>query len=178
VTTDTELDIWRREWRDHTEPLPDLKKKIRRQNLQTVAAIVAVCACLAISTVMALRTRSPFVAGLAAGIGFGALFLGGYAWWVKRGAWKPTAQTTLAYAELSYRRAIARARTARFSFYFLLVTTLLLATFVAWNWKHFRARDGVVVAALVTELFFLKHVARRKQREMEETRKLIDDLKS
>jgi hypothetical protein len=178
VTTDTELDIWRQEWRDQTEPLPDLKKKIRRQNLQTVAAIVAVCACLAVSTVMALRTRSPFVAGLAAGIAFGALFLGSYAWWVKRGAWKPTAQTTLAYAELSYRRAIARARTARFSFYFLLVTTLLLASFVGWNWKNFRTRDGLVVAALVTELFVLKHVARRKQREMEETRKLIDDLKA
>ena len=175
---DTELETWQQEWRAQTEPLPDLKKKIRRQNLQIVAAIFAVGVCLAISTVVALRTRSPFVAGLAVGIAFAGLLLGGYAGWVRRGAWKPTAQTTLAYAELCYRRAIAKARTARFSFYFLLVATLLLASFVGWNWRRFRTRDGVIVAAMVAELFFLKHVERRKQRELEETEKLFNDLKS
>ena len=106
---DTELEIWQREWQEQTEPLPDLKKKIRRQNLKTVAAIFAVCVCLAISTAAALRTRSSFMAGMAVGIAFAGVFLGGYAWWVRRGAWKPTAQTTLAYAELSHRRAVAKA---------------------------------------------------------------------
>ncbi len=173
---DTELEIWQREWQEHTEPLPDLKKKIRRQNLRTVAAIFAVCVCLAISTAEALRTRSSFMAGMAAGIAFAGVFLGGYAWWVRRGAWKPTAQTTLAYAELCHRRAVAKARTARFSFYFLLVATLLLAALVGWNWTRFHARDGLILAALLTELFVLKHLERRKHREIEETRKLIDDI--
>ncbi len=177
MTNDTELEVWRREWRDQTEPLPDLKKKIRRQNLRTVAAIFAVCLCLVISTVTAARTRSPFIAGLAVGLALGGLFLGGYAWQVRRGAWKPTAQTTLAYAELSHRRAVAKARTLHFSFHLLLVTTLLLTTFVGWNWRRFHARDGMVIAALVAELFFLKYMARRKQREIEETRKLIDGLR-
>jgi hypothetical protein len=176
VTNDTELESLRREWRDQTEPLPDLKKKIRRQNVRTTVAILAICVCLAISTAAALRTRSPFMAGVAVGIAFGGLFLGGYAWWVRRGAWKPTAQTTLAYAELSYRRAVARARTVRFSFYFLLVATLLLIIFVGVNWKNFRTRDGLVIAALVAELFFMKRLERRKQSEIEETRKLIDDI--
>lgn len=178
VNKDTELEIWQREWQDPIEPLPDLKKKIRRQNLQTVVAILAICVCLTGSTVAALHTRAPFVAGLAAGIAFAGLFLGGYAWRVRRGAWKPTAQTTLAYAELSYKRAVARGRTARFSFYFLLAATLLLAAFVGWNWRNFHTRDGVVVAAMATELFFLKHVERRKQREIEQTGKLLEDLKS
>jgi len=176
VTNDTELESLRREWRDQTEPLPDLKKKIRRQNVRTVVAILAIGVCLAISTATALRTRSFFMAGVAVGIAFGSLFLGGYAWWVRRGAWKPTAQTTLAYAELSYRRAIAKTRTVRFSFYFLLVATLLLIIFVGLNWKNFRTRDGVVIAAMVTESFFLKRQERRKQSEIEETRKLIDDI--
>ena len=173
---DTELEIWQQEWQEETEPLPDLKKKIRRQNLKTVAAVLAVCACLAISTAAALRTRSSFMAGMAVGITFAGVFLGSYAWWVRRGAWKPTAQTTLAYAELCHRRAIARARTARFSFYFLLVSTLLLAAIVGWNWTGFRLRDGLIMAALLAELFFLKHLERRKHREIEETRKLIDDI--
>jgi hypothetical protein len=177
VNSETELEIWQREWRDRTEPMPDLKKKIRRQNLRTVAAILAVCACLAFSTVEAFRNRSYFMAGVAAGIAFASVFMGGYAWWVRRGAWKPTAQTTLAYAELCYRRALAKARTVRFAFYFLLIATVLFGIFVAWNWKHFHPRDGIVLVALVAELFFFKHFGRRKRREIEENRKLVDGLK-
>jgi hypothetical protein len=177
VSNDTELEIWRQEWRDQTEPLPELRKKIKRQNLRTAAAIVAIGVCLAVSTLVALKTRSPFMAGLAAGIAFASVFMGGYAWWVRRGAWKPTAQTTLAYAELVHRRAIARARIVRFAFYFLLIATVLLAGFVAWNLKNFHARDGVIIAAMTVELFFMKHFGERKQREIEATRKLIDDLK-
>lgn len=177
MSNDTELEIWRQEWRDQTEPLPELRKKIKRQNLRTAAVIIAIGVCLAVSTLVALKTRSPFMAGLAAGIAFASVFMGGYAWWVRRGAWKPTAQTTLAYAELVHRRAIARARIVRFAFYFLLIATVLLAGFVAWNWKNFHARDGVIIAAMTVELFFMKHFGERKQREIEATRKLIDDLK-
>ncbi len=177
MTIDTELENWQREWRHQTESLPELKRKIRRQNLRTVAAVVAICVCLALSTAGALRARSVFLAGLATGIAFASLFAGGYAWWVRRGAWRPTAQTTLAYAELSYKRAVAKARTLRFSFYFLLIATVLFAAFTAWNWKNFRARDGVILAAIVLELFFFKYYGRRKKREIEETKKLVDSLK-
>ncbi len=177
MTNDTELEVWQREWHDQTEPLPDFKKKIRRQNLQMAAGVLAICVCLAVSTVIALRSRSPFMAGLASGIAFASVVLGGYAWRVQRGAWKPTAQTTLAYAELSHRRAVAKARTLRFSFYFLQVTVLLLATFLGWNWKRFYARDGIVIAALVTELFLLKYLGQRKQREVEQTSRLLEDMR-
>jgi uncharacterized membrane protein YozB (DUF420 family) len=177
VTTDTELETWQQEWRDQTEPLPDLKRKIRRQNLRTAGAVVAICLCLAVSTIAARRNHSWFLAGMAAGIGFAGVFMGSYAWWVRRGAWRPTAQTTLAYAELSHKRAIAKVRTLHFAFYFLLATTVLLAGFVAWNAKNFHVRDGAILAAIVVELFFLKYYGRRKQREIEETKKVIDDLK-
>ena len=36
MTSDLELETWQREWQEQTEPLPELKKKIKRQNLQTV----------------------------------------------------------------------------------------------------------------------------------------------
>jgi hypothetical protein len=45
VTIDAELETWRREWRDRAEPLPELKKKIKRQNLQTIAAGIVLAAC-------------------------------------------------------------------------------------------------------------------------------------
>ena len=176
MNTDTELETWRQVWRDQSEPLPALKKKIRRQNLRMAAGVAAICVCLALSTMAAVRTRSWFIAGLATGIGFASLFLGSYAWWVRRGAWKPTAQTTLAYAELSYKRVIAKSRTLRFSFYFMFATVLLFTVFVAWNWKTLGVREGIIVAAMVAELFFLKRCGRRKEQEIKETKKLIDDM--
>jgi hypothetical protein len=176
VSMDTELEAWQREWHSQTGPLPSLKTKIRRQNLRTLAAVLAVCLCLTASGLLAWRHRSPFMMGLAAGTSFASLFVGGYAWWVRRGAWKPTAQTTLAYAELSYRRAVAKARIVRFSFYFLLVATAVLAMLMGWNWKGFRARDGIILAGLLLELVYFRHYGQKKKREIEETKKLLNDL--
>ena len=158
MTTDTELESWRREWRDQAEPLPELKRKIKRQNLRMIAGVIAICMCLAISAIEAFRHRSAFETGMAVGISFAGLFLGGYTWWVRRGAWKPTAQTTLAYAELAYKRAIAKSRTIRVSFYLLLATTVLLTALVARDWKNLSLRDSVIIAAIVAELFFLKYL--------------------
>lgn len=177
MTIDNELETWRQQWHSETEPLPELKRKIKRQNLRTVAAVVAVCVCLALSTIEALRTRRSFAIGLASGIAFSSALMGSYVWWVRRGAWKPTAQTTLAYAELSYKRAVAKARSLRFAFYFLLIATTLFAGFMAWNWKHFHVRDGAIVAAMVLEMLLFQRLRRRKLQEMKETKKLIDDMK-
>ena len=174
---DLELETWRREWRAQTEPLPALKKKIHRQNLQIAAAIAAVSACLVIATVVAERTRSSFMAGLAAGIAFASVILGSYGWWVRRGAWKPAAQTTLAYLELSFRRAIARARTLRFSFYFLLAAMVLYAASLAWDRKAFSLLAVVILSAMAVELIFLRRLQRRKELEVAETRKLIEQAR-
>ena len=176
MKTDLELESWRQEWRDQTEPLPQLKKKIRRQNLRTAAAVIAIVCIAALSTVEALRTHSSLVAGFAVGLVVASVCVGSFAWWVRRGAWKPAAQTTLAYAELSYKRAVSRARTLNFAFYFLLITVVLFAAFSAWNWRNLHVRDGAVLAALVLELFFLRHYEKRKRREIEETTKLIENI--
>ncbi|HEY5027205.1 MAG TPA: hypothetical protein VIK39_02255 [Candidatus Angelobacter sp.] len=177
MTIDNELETWRKQWHTDTEPLPQLKRKIKRQNLRIAAAVVAVCVCLALSTIEALRTRTAFAMGLASGIAFAGVFLGGYAWWVRRGAWRPSAQNTLAYTELSYKRAVAREKSLNFSFYFLLVATTLMTAFVAWNWKGFHGRDGAIVIAMVLEMFLFRRMRRRKLQEIAETKKLIDDMK-
>ncbi len=176
MTIDTELEAWRQEWLEHTDPLPELKKKIGRQNLRTAAAILAIGLCLAVSTIEALRLHSSFLAGAATGISLVSIFVGGYAWWVRRGAWKPAAQTTAAYAELCYKRAVAKARTVRFSFYFLLATVIPIVAFSAFHWRTLRPFEGVILAALVAELFWLKHFERRKRQEIEETKKLVESV--
>jgi hypothetical protein len=177
MTTDTELENWQREWREHTEPLPELKKKIRRQNWQTVAAIVGVCACLVFSTVRAIQTHSSFMAGGAAGIAFAGIVMGSYAWWLRRGSWKPSAQTTLAYAELAYKRAVAKARLLRFIFIFLLFTVVLFSGFLALKSGRIHPREMIIAAGMIVELFYIKRQERRKLQEVEETKKLLADIK-
>ena len=177
MTVDTELETWRREWLRQTEPLPELKRKIKRQNLRAIAGAAVICACLVFSTIEALRTRSSFMSGVAEGIWFSSLFLGSYTWWVRRGTWKPAAQTTVAYLELSYTRAVANARTIRFSFYFLLLGTVLCAAVVAWDWRALSAREPVTILAIVMELFLFRYLGQRKKREIEETKKLLNQTK-
>jgi hypothetical protein len=174
VIVDTELETWRREWQSQTEPLPKLKKKIKRQNQRTIAAIALMCACLVVSTIEALRTRSSFMVGVAVGVWFAALVLGGYSWWVQRGTWKPEAQTTRAYLELSYKRAVAKARMIRFSIYVVLAVTILLSPILLWNWRTLHGIGPLVLAALLAELFYFKYLGRRKKREIEETRRLME----
>jgi len=177
VTVDTELDVWRREWREDTEPFPALKRKIRRQNLRIAGAIAAIAVCLIISTIEAIRTGNDFVAGLAVGIGFAGVVQGAYSWWVRRGAWRPAAQTTLAYAELAYKRAIATARTTRFSFRFLVIVVALYAGLVVWHWKTFALFHWLILVAMIAELFLLDYNRRRAQRGLEESKKLFEQTK-
>jgi Ca2+/Na+ antiporter len=177
VTTDSELETWQQEWCDRTEPLPKWKTKIKRQNLRMAVATIVISLFLALSTLWAVRTRSSFAMGLAAGGWLATVIAGSYAWWVRRGAWKPTAQTALAYIELAHRRAVAKARQLRFSFYFLLAVTLLFTAFLAWNGKALGARNLAILVALGIELVFFRQYRRRKQREAEQTKKLIDEMK-
>jgi hypothetical protein len=171
VNIDTELDTWRQAWQSQTEPLPDLKKKIKRQNLRMIGALVLIIVCLMFST--ALAHRSSFMAGLAAGMWVASLGMGAYNLWVRRGAWKPTAQTTLAYAELSYKRAIAKAKTIRFAFYFLLGATALYGAFLVWRWKPLSKIEAPVLAGMAVELVFFQYLARRQRREIEASRSLM-----
>jgi Flp pilus assembly protein TadB len=177
VTTDSELEIWQQEWRDRTEPLPEWKRKIERQNVCTAVAGSVIAVSLALSTLCAVIVRSSFAAGLAVGMGVATVVIGGYGWWVRRGAWKPSAQTTLAYMELAHRRAVAKARQLRFSFYFLLATILVLAAFVAWREKALPWGEVAITVAVGIELVFLHRWRRRKQREAEETQKLIIQMR-
>ncbi|MFY9690017.1 MAG: hypothetical protein WAJ86_08785 [Candidatus Acidiferrales bacterium] len=176
MSVDTELEAWQREWRDQTEPFPMLKRKIRRQNLRIAAAIAAITVCLAVSVVEAVRTGNAFLAGLATGIGFAGIVHGGYSWWVRRGAWRPAAQTTLAYAELAYKRAAALARTTRFSFRFLVIAVAAYAGIVAWDWKTFSRAYALILVAMVIEVFWLNYNRRRAARGLKDSRKLWEQM--
>jgi hypothetical protein len=174
VSKDIELDAWREDWHSHTEVLPDLKKKIARQNRRMVGTFFVLCLCLGSVTTEAVRTRSSFVCGVAVGLWFASIAVGGYTYWVRRGAWRPAAQTTRAYLELSYKRATAKKRTIRFAFFFLLVTIVPYGIFCVSHWKATARLAVPTLAGMALELALLKHLERRKASEVAETKRLLD----
>jgi hypothetical protein len=174
---DAELEAWRLQWRAEAEPLPDLKKKVREQNVRTIAGAILTCVCLAISTIAALRQSSRFVSGLATGLWFTSICLGGYTWWVRRGTWKPFGQTALAYAELSHKTAVAKAKILRLSLYLSIATIGVLAAALARDWKNVPVSFVLVMAGLAFEAIALRHYERRKEQEIAETREMLDYLK-
>jgi hypothetical protein len=176
VNVDTELEAWRQEWREQEAPLPELKRKIRKQNVRTAAAVAVLGVCLILAIWAAVRHHSAMAAGVAAGIAFSSGVLGFVTLRARRDAWKPTAQTTLAYAQLAHRRAIAKLKTIRAAWFLLIGTIAAGAVLMAVGWRHVHVRDEAIVAALIGELFFLKNREQRVKREIEETKKLIDGL--
>lgn len=174
MNLDTELVAWQREWRVQSEALPDVRKKIRRQDRRTWIAISFACICLFLSLLLVWRTHTAFLRGLASGLWFSCITMGAYAWWVRRGTWKPAAQTTAAYIELWHKRAVAKERIARVAFWFLFATVVLYVGFAAWNWKDLSAANALVLAAMTGELFLLNHIARKKQKEIKVTQKLLE----
>ncbi|HWW20041.1 MAG TPA: hypothetical protein VNZ06_04490 [Steroidobacteraceae bacterium] len=175
---DAELDSWKREWRERTDPFPALKRKISRQNLKTGAAIVVLLLLMALSLAGALHYATAFMYGAVVGVWTLVPILGGYVWWVARGAWKATAQTTVAYAELAHRRAVARARTLRFGLIYLLVAWVLGAGVLAWDWRHFSTSLALVLLGLLIELLVFRYYLQpRRQRQIEEAAKLVDYIR-
>jgi len=176
VIADTELEAWRQEWREQPSALPELKRKIRRQNARTIAAVVAICTLLIASAIVAVLYHSSLVTGFACGLAFAGVTLGAYGWYVQRGAWKPTAQTTLAYAELAHRRAVGKVKVVRAAQVLLLAVILAGVALIAWSWHHVHVRDWVILAALIAEMFFLRNRERRQKSAVVESKKLLDDL--
>jgi hypothetical protein len=174
VNIDTELATWQQEWREQTEPLPDVRKKIKHQDQWTTFAIAAACILMVASLIAALHTHKSFFSGFAAGLWFTCLTAGAYAWRVKRGTWKPAAQTTAAYIELWHKRAVARERIVRFAFRFLLIAIVLYAGFAAWNWKDFSKMGVIVLTAMIAELFWFVRIGQKRRQEIELTRKLLE----
>lgn len=174
MNTDLELESWKREWREPVEePLPDFRAKIRRQDRRTTFVLVLGAVCLIGSLVAVWQVRTAFWSGLAAGLWFSTAVLGAYVWRMRRGTWRPASQTTQAYIDLCYRRAIAKERIARFAVVFLGIAVVAYGIFVLWNHEHISPLSVVILAALAAESFFLRAVARRKRREIKATEKFL-----
>jgi hypothetical protein len=189
ITEDRELELWKEEWRAETGPLPTLKKKVRRQTLRMIAGwVVAVPAFvlgLAYFARLAMRDPSPDNIVLTAFVWL-VMPLGlAFAAWNQIGNWRLGAQTTRAYAELSYKRARSELRGLRFVFYVLYVEVCFLACMfwifrVKWVLRASPADRFAHLVALPVFLLgawiFLIWFRRRRSKQLAEAKSFLEQL--
>jgi hypothetical protein len=189
ITEDRELELWKEEWRAETGPLPALKKKVRRQTLRmTVGWVVAVPATvfgLAYFARLVLRDPSPDNIVVTAFVWVAMPLAFAFFAWNQIGIWRPDAQTTRAYAELSCKRVRAELRGLRVAFYVLCAEVFFLAC-VIWIFRvkwilHASPTDRFArlvvlpVVVLGTWIFMIWYW-RHKNKQLAEAKSFLEQL--
>jgi hypothetical protein len=189
ITEDRELELWKEEWRAETGPLPTLKKKVRRQTLLMIAGwVVAVPAAvlgLAYFARLVMRDPSPDNIVLTSFGWVGMPLAMAFFVWNQIGIWRPNAQTTRAYAELSYKRARSELRGLRVVFYMLYAEVFFLAC-VIWIFRvkwilHASPTDRfgrlvVVPVVFLGTWIFMIWYRRHKNKQLTESKSFLDQL--
>ena len=143
MNTDGELESWRRQWRGRSEPAAeaDAVERLRRRVLREtrwikVGLIAPILVTLVVGATIvsrALRTGQAIDVLLAveAWIFIVVIWVG--CLWIARGTWRPLADTTAAFVDISIRRREANLRGAIFGacLYVLQLVFMVLALGVA-----------------------------------------------
>ena len=189
ITEDGELELWKEEWRAETGPLPTLKKKVKRQTLLMIAewvvAVPAFILGLGYFARLVVHDPSPDNILMTAFVWLGMPLGLAFAVWNQIGNWRPGAETTRAYAELSYKRACSRLRGLRVVFYVLYAEVVFLACMfwifrVKWVLRASpadRFAHLVVLPVLLTGMWiFLIWFRRRRSKQLAEAKSFLEQV--
>lgn len=134
---------------------------------------------------LAMRDPSPENIVLTASVWFGLPLGFAFFVWNQIGTWRPDAESTRAYAELSYKRLLAEVRGLRFSFYVLYADACFLAS-VIWIFRVKRilhappadrfARLVVMPVVLLGTWIFMVWYKRRKNKQLAEAKSFLEQL--
>jgi len=182
VKIDAELEVWRRQWRAECEEvLPDLRERVERQTRRMrFMHLVPVFATILVAggvTAWAVESwqRDIFVLAFAVWALFAAVW--GWSLWNIHEEWRPIAQTSSAYIDLSVRRCLSRLRATVFG---AIVYFCNLAFSVWWISRHTEtpattllSPSVLIVICLVTTLVLVM-LARYRRRLLSELSCLLD----
>jgi hypothetical protein len=191
---DRELDSWREQWSGVAEPASEFQRKIwqrikrhdRRFVVGNVLEAFAFTGILIFAVI--LRHQSSWLGtGWATGICILVCVSVGYRIWILRGTWRPETQSTRAFVELWQRRVLARMRLLRIAVYVSMGWIAFCAVLALANWGTIgpdvkaRPRDWleVLVACVLMQpviWFWVGWLRRRKVAELNEVRKLLDEM--
>lgn len=178
---DNELRDWMADWQADPEPAPEIRDAIRqrvqRKSLRMALAAafetLFALAMLAFVTWSALREPTPIHAGAMAVLALLILWATGVGLWYLRGTWRPSAETTSAFIDLSLLRCQRRLRAVRAGWWLL---ALEVAVMIPWIVLSVKAKDAafgllaVLTVLVSTVLIVAERRTRRELREWEEMR--------
>ncbi|HET9407767.1 MAG TPA: hypothetical protein VFO39_11055 [Candidatus Sulfotelmatobacter sp.] len=191
MTEDRELEVWREQWSSVAEPLPEIRRKIRRKNfffvVSNVISAATLIAALIFAVLVVRHNPSRLRIGWAIGIALLILIGGGYRLWAQRGTWGAETESTKAFVELWHRRVLAKLRLLRAAAYLVAGWIVFCAVLAAANWSaiapdvHAHPTDwlevlGAVILMVVGMYVWLAWYRRRKLAERDEARKILDEL--
>jgi O-antigen/teichoic acid export membrane protein len=191
VIEDRELDIWREQWRSAAEPLPEIQRKIKWQNLRfmisNVAAAILLIAVLIFAMWAVRQHPSRLRIGWAVGISVLVFVSAGCRLWVQRGTWRAESQSTRAFVELRHRRLMARLRLIRMANYLLPAWLVFCAALAAVNWNvigpDVRAHPtewlwvlGSIFLMVLASFLWLAWCRRRKLAELRRVERTLDEM--
>jgi hypothetical protein len=173
---DNELRDWIADWQADPEPAPEvrdaIRKRVRRKSLRMALAtafeIVFAVVMLAFVAWSALREPSPINAGAMACLALLILWATGCSLWYLRGTWKPSAETTSAFVDLSLLRCHRRLRAVRAGWWLLALELAVMIPWIVLSLKAKGAGFGLLAVLTVLVSTFLIVAERRTRRELRE----------
>ena len=190
---DRELDIWREQWRSVAELLPEIQRKIKRQNLRfmisNLTAAILLIAVLIFAMWAVRQNPSRLRIGWGVGISVLVFVSAGYRLWVQRGTWRAESQSTRAFVELRHRRLTARLRLIRMANYLLPAWLVFCAALAAANWTTIgpdvRAHPsdwlwvlGSISLMMLASFLGLAWFRRRKLAELHSVERTLEEMKN
>jgi hypothetical protein len=182
---DSEWEVLGREWRQVSQPLPDLRARVRKESrrlrLFLAGDILVTVLFGGGSLAWAVVSRQTDVAQLAVAVWtcIGAAWLFGMV--NRAGTWSPSASTTTAFLDVSIRRCRATAAMAVFGMALWLAEVVF---FSAWVYRYLARRSLVTVEAFLLSwpmivweaatVVFLILSMRYRRRQQAELASLLD----
>jgi hypothetical protein len=191
TTEDRELELWKQEWQAEAAGcLTQLKKRVRLQTARMIASNLLGLGLAVAVLIYASRVvqRHPDPQTITWGVAV-LLFLiaaAVFIVWNQIGIWHVETESTRAYAELSYKRALTKVRKTRFSLALLSFGVTFDFAYLLWqDWPliglHstvFFAHLARMAAILLPLWLFIKWYGRRKVHQAEQARHFMEELQS
>ena len=195
--TDREMRDWMEDWRDDAPPgaearaaiLRHVRRRSRTLALVTAGDLVVTILLLGLFGALLARAREPeTIAVLVAG-GLLAVSALGLATWNRRGIWRPSAETTEAFLEISLLRCRRSLRAVRYSYGIMVVEALLLVPWLVigilrrpdtrpFGWNPYLFYGALLALIFGAMLLGCRWYARRVRRERQVLREARRDLLS
>jgi Na+/melibiose symporter-like transporter len=182
--TDDELRDWMADWQADPEPAPEIRDAIRqrvqrkslRMALAATGEIVFALVMLAFVVWSALREPTFVHVVAMACLALLILWATGYSLWYLRGTWRPSAETTSAFIDLSLLRCHRRLRSVRAGWWLLVLELAVMIPWIVFSLKAKTAGFGLLAVLTALVSVFLIVGERRTRRELSEWEEMKGSL--